>query len=134
MNGKKVFIYVDNALVAGTVIDKISADCNIIPTASQDNGEWDSNEAGRKSWSFASSWLMTNGDSITRVLMIGTTVQIVVKVDEPGTGVTNKLYGTAIVKSCEIEARVGSLVNGNFLFVGSGALTTTAPSNISDNQ
>ena len=123
-NGNNVLIYVNGSAVAGTRSNEIQTDCGLIEISSPDTGAWAAFIAGRKSWSFTSSWLVTTSTDLKRLLQVGTTVTIRII----GRGDSIGMTGTAIITTCKVTATCGNLVNGSFAFKGTGALTEeTAP-------
>ena len=118
-NGNNVLIYVNGSAVAGTRSNEIQTDGGLIEISSPDTGEWAAFIAGRKSWSFSSSWLVTTSTDLKRLLQVGTTVTIRII----GRGDSIGMTGTAIITTCKVTATCGNLVNGSFAFKGTGALT-----------
>lgn len=113
-------VYWGGVAIAGGRSDEIQTECDMIQVSSATVGDWEANVAGRKSWSVSVGWLVANTAKIGELLKVGNTYTLVFG-DRQMDGVT----GTAVLKSCQITANVGGLVQGNFRFVGSGALTAT---------
>jgi predicted secreted protein len=119
-NGRKFLVYWGGVAIAGGRSDEVQTECDVIPVSSATVGDWESNVAGRKSWSVTTGWLVANTAKIQELLKVGNTYTLVFG-DRQQTGVT----GTAVLKTCRITANVGGLVQGSFRFVGSGALSAT---------
>ena len=122
-NGNNILIYVGGAAVAGTRSNEIQSGCDIIEIASPDSGAWKAFLAGRKEWSFISSWLVTNTADVKRVLQVGTTVTVRIV----GRGDNAGMTGSAIIESCKVTATRGNIANGSFVFRGTGPLTEEEP-------
>ena len=123
-NGNNVLIYVNGSAVAGTRSNEIQTDGGLIEISSPDTGAWAAFIAGRKSWSFTSSWLVTTSTDLKRLLQVGTTVTIRII----GRGDSIGMTVTAIITTCKVTASCGNIANGSFAFKGTGALTEeTAP-------
>lgn len=108
--------------IAGGRSDRISTDCDIIPISSPTQGGWEDSIAGRKSWSLQVSWLVLNDSDCANLLNVGNTYTITFTSRDGSEGVS----GTAILKTCEIDAARGSIVSGSFQFVGKGPLAAIA--------
>ena len=128
INGNNIIIYSDimgtMKALAATKSNSITTDCETIPIASPDNGDWVAKIAGRKSWSISTSFLVgyySSDNSAYRLLDIGKTIIISIRYRSANENI-EMLRGTAIVKQCRVDAAQGNLANGAFVFEGSGAL------------
>lgn len=130
MDGKDVFIYLNNQPIASftTAVRPISDDTNtsaeLIEASSPSDGQWKHYIRGRKSWSINTSFLVTNAvNGIDVLLMTGTTYTIKIYSRYNGS-IYARMTGTAFLQQCQITARKGNLVQGSFVFVGDGPLTS----------
>jgi predicted secreted protein len=130
MNGNEIIILRNWTAIAGTRTDKVKTTAETIEVSGPQSGQWVERIAGRKDWSLNTNYLVLAPDGISSLersqqgigdlLRVGEIVTIVIHDRE------NKkiaVTGHAIIESCDQEYRRGSLVQGNFSFVGSGALT-----------
>ena len=128
INGNNIIIYSNitgtTKAIAATKSNSITTDCETIPIASPDTGDWEAKIAGRKSWSISTSFLVgyySADSSAYRLLDVGKTIIISIRYRSANENI-EMLRGTAIVKQCRIDASKGNLVTGAFTFEGSGAL------------
>lgn len=118
VNGRIIYITLNGTKIAALKSCKLSTDCETIEVASATSSQFKEFIAGRKSWSMTCSWLVqTTAAMKAHALRVGTTYTITF------TDGTTSLSGSAICKSCDVDAVVGNLTNGSFKFQGSGALT-----------
>lgn len=122
INGKYITIARSGTTIAGTIVgtrsNTISSEGEMIPVSTPASGSWQEYISGKKRWSFSANWLMLSAAGVKELLNVGTTYTITVSV-----GGVPQLTGTALLQKCDITATIGNLVQGNFSFVGSGALT-----------
>ena len=128
INGNNIIIYSNitgtTKAIAATKSNSITTDCETIPIASPNTGDWEAKIAGRKSWSISTSFLVgyySADNSVYRLLDIGKTIIISIRYRSANENI-EMLRGTAIVKQCRIDAAKGNLAMGSFTFEGSGAL------------
>ena len=128
LNGNNIIIYSNitgtTKAIAATKSNSITVDCETIPIASPDTGDWEAKIAGRKSWSISTSFLVgyySDDNSAYRLLDVGKTIIISIRY-RSATENIEMLRGTAIVKQCRIDAIKGNLATGSFVFEGNGAL------------
>lgn len=128
INGNNIIIYSNitgtTKAIAATKSNSITTDCETIPIASPNTGDWEAKIAGRKSWSISTSFLVgyySADNSVYRLLDIGKTIIISIRYRSANENI-EILRGTAIVKQCRIDAAQGNLAAGAFTFEGSGAL------------
>ena len=119
MNGNNILVVLNNTPIAGTKSNEIQTDCDIIEISSPTVGDWKTYMAGRKDWSINTSFLVSSASDIQKLLTVGTSYTIVIR----DRNSTSSVTGTAILKTCRISATRGSLVQGQFSFKGSGALS-----------
>lgn len=127
LNGNNIIIYSNitgtTKAIAATKSNSITVDCETIPIASPDTGDWEAKIAGRKSWSISTSFLVgyySDDNSAYRLLDIGKTITISIRYRSANENI-EMLRGTAIVKQCRIDAAQGNLATGAFVFEGNGA-------------
>lgn len=127
INGNNIIVFVSSnngsswTAVAGTKIDKIRVDGEMIEVSSATQSDWKDFTAGRKTWSIQTDWLLSAVGDIRKVLMVNTKVKIRMgaKTFAAGTG----LEGYAWVKTIDCDAPENGLCKGQFVFQGTGALT-----------
>ena len=121
INGKYITIARGGTTIAGTIVgtrsNTISSEGEMIPVSTPASGSWQEYKSGKKRWSFSSNWLMLAAANVKELLNVGTTYTITVSV-----GGVQQLTGTALLQKCDITSTIGNLAQGNFSFVGSGAL------------
>jgi len=126
INGNQILVYSNIggtfALIAITKSNSITVDCETIPIASPDTGQWEAIIAGRKSWSITTSFLVTQ-NNISNLMQVGNTVTLAIRYRNAA-GTEYLFYrGNAIIKQCRIDATKGNLCQGSFTFQGTGALS-----------
>lgn len=121
INGNNIYITLGGTMIAGSKSDEIQTECDMIEITNPSSGAWRQYMAGRKDWSFQTSFLITAVTDIRKLLNIGTSYTIVFRDRNTTTGAS--VTGTAILKTCKISAVRGNLVTGSFAFQGSSALT-----------
>ena len=100
---------------------ELTMSAEVIETASPSSADFKSFLLKRKSWTMSASTLIpanASGETHVRgaILRAGTQYNLAF-------GVSNdKLYGTAICTEAKVTAQVGNLVQGSFVFQGTGAL------------
>lgn len=130
MNGNEIIILRNGTAIAGTRTDKVKTTAETIEVSGPQSGQWVERIAGRNDWSINTNYLVLAPDGISGLessqqgigdlLRVGEIVTIVIH-DRDNQKIA--VAGNAIIESCDQEYRRGSLVQGNFSFVGSGALT-----------
>ena len=126
MNGNKIFISLDGTStpLAGTKSNEIQTECEAIEVTSPLTGAWKQHIAGRKGWSFSTSWLVMpnsmSGTKLRDLLRIGQTYTV--RIYERGSSNTLLLTGSALCTQAKVTATRGNLATGAFSFVGNGEL------------
>ncbi len=122
INGKKLLVYakVDNTYtaIAGTKSDEIQSDVELVEVSSPTSGDWKAYRPGRKEWAVTIGTLVLSEANTADLLKTGTMFQLQFR----GTNTTPGVQGNAYLKTCSIKATRGSLVQGTFVFQGTGAL------------
>lgn len=121
INGNNIFVLLNNVIIAGTKTNEIQSDCEMIEISNPSSGEWKQFMAGRKNWVIQTGFLLQAVTNIRQLLNIGTSYTIIVKDRNSTSGAS--VTGTAILKTCKITATIGNLVQGSFVFQGTGALS-----------
>ena len=119
MNGNNILIYLNDSAIAGTKSNEMQTDCDMIEISSPSVGDWKTYMAGRKGWTVQTSFLVTAVSNIRQLLNVGTSYTLVFR-DRSN---TSSVTGTAILQTCRITATRGNLIQGQFSFQGSGALS-----------
>lgn len=121
MNGNNILIYSDGAVIAGTRSNEVQVETESIEISSPTSGQWREYTTGRSGWSVNVNYLVAAGTDVAALLTTGTTYDIVI-VTRSGSTVTQRLQGTAMLKTCRITATRGNLIQGTFSFLGHGEL------------
>ena len=133
LNGNIIIVQLNGNTIAGTKTTEIQVDSELIEIASATQGTYREFIVGRKQWQVTVNYLLMYATyqqmftypnaSMTDALLVGNSYTLKFKnranyYDQPIT-----LKGTAILRTCKIDARRGNLIQGTFVFVGTGALT-----------
>ena len=133
LNGNIILVQVDGHTIAGTKTTEIQVDSELIEIASATQGDYREFIVGRKQWQVTVNYLLIYATyqtmftypnaSLADALLVGNSYTLKFKnranhYDQPIT-----LKGTAILRTCKIDARRGNLIQGTFTFVGNGALS-----------
>ena len=94
----------------------------MIEISSPNISNWRQYISGRKEWSFTVNWLVGNNSGVDQLLNVGTQYNIAIY-KRVGNTNTKVLQGTALLKTCKINATRGNIASGSFQFVGNSALT-----------
>ena len=124
MNGNNIFISLTGSAVpfAATRSNEIQSECEMIEISSPNISNWRQYISGRKEWSFTVNWLVGNNSGVDQLLNVGTQYNIAIY-KRVGNTNTKVLQGTALLKTCKINATRGNIASGSFQFVGNSALT-----------
>lgn len=129
MNGKDliVILSVGGTAVASTAIRShdIQTDAEVIEKASATQQTWKEYICGRLGWSLTVNYFVLTSASVKDLLYAGQTFSITVKKNGDD---SNTLTGSAIMKSVKHTATVGTLAQGSFSLIGTGALTGSSSS------
>lgn len=112
-----MLVSVGGVAVAACRSCEINVEAETIEVSSPDTGTWRTFIAGRKSWSVSCSYLVQAPG--TELPQVGAAVHLSLSLRS---GSSAFLEGDAIVRSCRINAEVGSIAKGSFEFVGNGEL------------
>ena len=123
-NGNNIFISLNeqSAPFAATKSNEIQSECEMIEISSPTISNWRQYIVGRKEWSFTVNWLVGANSSIGELLHVGNSYNIGIYGRVSGTN-TKLLQGTALLKTCKINATRGNIATGSFQFIGNSALT-----------
>ena len=121
MTGKDIFIYYNGAFFAAFNVrgDEVASQCEAVEISGPTTGQWRQYIAGRKGWQIATNYLVTSSAQISDLLKVGNIYTVTIRDRAAGTTLT----GSALCTECRITATVGTMANGSFQFVGTGALT-----------
>ena len=127
MNGNNIIVYQQQGnswrAIAATKSDTINVDGEQIEIATSTAAEqdWKKYIAGRKSWNLSVKWLVTEVADIRKVLLVNTRIKL--RIGARSFSSSTGLEGYAWVKSANVNLTRGNLAEGNFQFLGDGALT-----------
>lgn len=107
-----------NNIIAASKSCDLDLSVETIETCSTRSGSYREFIRGRKEWTISISYLVTNINESFN--LFGEKVQITI-LDKKNDG--DYLTGEAICTKCKITATTGSLVQGSFVFQGTGVLT-----------
>ena len=118
-----------NQNIAAAKSCDISVDSDSIEVSGPTSGQWREYIAGRKTWTVMLNYLLKNDTD--HFLEVGNIIKIRVSVrgDSSGNGTITPRYslsGMALCRTCKATATYGNLVQGSFVFQGTGALTEDA--------
>lgn len=119
--GNNLLIYANGSVVAAAKTCRISTDAELIACASATDGDFRAFKVGKSSWQISVTSLVTNVRSWFETPDAAIRVSFVVR-DEYGTLMGDRMTGKAIVTKADVSASVGSLMQGQFTFQGTGAL------------
>lgn len=121
MTGKDIFIFYNGAFFAAFTVrgDEVASQCEAVEISGPTTGRWRQYIAGRKGWQIATNYLVTSAAQLSDLLKVGTTYEITIRDQAGGTTLT----GSALCTECRITANVGTMANGSFQFIGTGALS-----------
>ena len=126
LNGNTILVFkrIDGVMtpIAATRSVDAQSSAEVIEVSDPTQGEWRKYITGRKSWSVTVNWLVlqyglgTNNASLTEILNVGETYELMVS-SRSGSG---GFWGSVILTNVRITATRGNLAQGSFTFQGSG--------------
>lgn len=124
-NGNNLLIYFNGSVIGGTAnsaerSNEINTSCETLEVASPSTGSWRTYITGRKEWSVTVNYLVPAVANITEVLRVGQSYTLAVK-NQSG---TTLMSGTAICQQAKVTSTRGNLIQGSFVFKGSGELSS----------
>lgn len=122
--GKNIIVYRNNTAIAGTRSNSLDHSADTIEVSNASVGSSKSYIAGQKHWDVTVNYLVPSDSNtdLAAVLTVGTTYTLVFGATEQTASIKKGLYGSAILKQCRIDSSIGNLVQGTFVFQGTGAL------------
>ena len=122
INGTKIIVYAEvnstYTAIASTKTNDVQTDVELIEVSSPTTGTWKQYRTGRKEWKVNVGTLVASAANIEDLLKVGTTYKLQFR----GSSNTPCVQGSAILKTCNIKAARGSLVQGAFVFQGNSEL------------
>jgi len=122
LNGNNIIVYLNGTAIAGATTSDSQNTVDLVEIGSPlSSGKWKQFVTKRKSWSVTVNYLVLQYSDIRDLLKVGEsyTLKIRGRNSSDSTGVS----GTAILKSCQITAQRGNLVQGTFQFQGNSSLS-----------
>ena len=124
MNGKSIIVYRNGTAIAATKSNKINRRVAAIETSNPTSGADATYDSGKKTWQVATSFLVLTNAAMQQALNDAGAVYTLVIGATGQTGTKHGLSGSAILIECSIDATVGTLCQGSFVFQGTGPLTS----------
>ena len=115
-NGNIFIVTLGGTQIAGAKSDDIEVKCDTIEVASPSQGDWREFLAGRKEWTVNTSYLVSSGGDLSKLLTVGTTYLLSFYDRQSH----DELRGYAILTTAKIQATKGNLATGAFQFKGTG--------------
>ena len=122
--GRNIIIYRDGVAIAGTRSNESESQADLVQKSSPNTAEWKEYVAGDKSWMMQTNVLVPAVSNIEEMLNIGNTYTLIFGATGQTDSTKHGLTGTAILRQARITATLGNLVQGTFIFQGTGALTS----------
>lgn len=122
-HGKDIIIYRDGVAIAGTRSNESESQADLIQKSSPNTAEWKEYVAGDKSWMMQTNFLLPAVSNIEEMLNVGNTYTLLFGATGQTDATKHGLAGTAILRQYRITATLGNLVQGTFVFQGTGELT-----------
>lgn len=124
LKGNTIILLKNGIIVAALVTQDITASADRIAIAGATQGQWEEYVAGQKKWEVSAGWLVSNGGQLTDdMLQTGETFVLTFLNREMP---TDSVFGRATLKTCDVRATKGNLVQGNFKFEGTDELNLYA--------
>ena len=120
--GKDMKVFIGSSFIAGSTECSIEIGADIVEIASPSSGAWKEYKAKRKSWSVATSHLLSTANESTLLGLIGTTVTLALK-EYDGSSWSATETGSAICTKLQITAKNRDFITANASFQGTGALS-----------
>ena len=126
--GRNLIIKLGGTAIAAAKTCSVKVDAQTIEVSSPTDGQWEHCIAGRKSWLVSVGTLViasTNSSTPLKddVGRVGQTYTLSFECSELS---NDKLQGSALCKTFDVQGNVGALAQGNFTFQGSGPLAPPA--------
>ncbi len=120
--GKDIIIYRDGVAIAGTRSNEAESQADLVQKSSPNTAEWKEYVVGDKSWMMQTNFLLPAVSNIEEMLNVGNTYTLLFGATGQTGATKHGLAGTAILRQCRITATLGNLVQGTFVFQGTGEL------------
>jgi len=119
IKGQDLLISLNGTVIAAAKSCDIEVDCDLPEVSSPNSSEYRSFRAGRKSWRVSVNHLIpTTGLAVLNVKNVGTSYTLKAYVrDNPS---VDSIEGTAFLKTARRTGTWGNLVQGSWIFQGSG--------------
>lgn len=122
--GRNIIIFRDGVAIAGTRSNEVESKADVVQKSSPNTAEYKEYVVGDIGWSMQTSFLVTHiMTDITEVLNVGQTYTLVFGPHPQYSATKYGLKGEAILTQCKITASVENLIQGVFVFQGTGELT-----------
>lgn len=119
IEGRNLIVALGGVAIAGAKSCDIETNCDMLEVSSQSSGEYRTYRPGRKVWRVTVNRIIpTNSTAVLSVKNIGTSYTL--KAYVSGNSSVDKIEGTAILMTAKTTATQGNLVQGSWVFQGSG--------------
>ena len=119
IEGRNLIVALGGVAIAGAKSCDIETNCDMLEVSSPSSGEYRTYRPGRKVWRVTVNRIIpTNSTAVLSVKNIGTSYTL--KAYVSGNSSVDKIEGTAILMTAKTTATQGNLVQGSWVFQGSG--------------
>lgn len=124
-NGRLITVYQNGTAIAGTRSNDLDHTADLIEKRTPNTGTAKEYTVGQKGWKVTTNYLVPANDSssLRQVLNVGNAYTLLFGATGQTGSTKHGLQGTAILQQCRITATLGNLVQGAFVFQGTGELT-----------
>ena len=119
IEGRNLIVALGGVAIAGAKSCDIETNCDMLEVSSPSSGEYRTYRPGRKVWRVTVNRIIpTDSTAVLSVKNIGTSYTL--KAYVSGNPSVDKIEGTAILMTAKTTATQGNLVQGSWVFQGSG--------------
>lgn len=124
-NGRLITVYQNGTAIAGTRSNDLDHTADLIEKRTPNTGTAKEYTVGQKGWQMTTNYLVPANDSssLQKVLNVGNTYTLLFGATGQTDSTKHGLAGSAILRQVRITATIGNLVQGTFVFQGTGELT-----------
>lgn len=119
--GQNLFIKVNGYMMAGARVSDFQSSCETISKSTPLTSNYKEFVVGRRTWKMTVNYLLLAEANVRTVLNLGTVFELVLvgrnSTDSQG------VSGRGIMTECKITSTLGNIVQGTFVFTGTGPLS-----------